>query len=42
MKILFKTGKLAKFGWNKATVLKPSTIAKGQTAKRRSKNMAGG
>jgi len=42
MKMLFNTGKLAKVGWNRATVLKPSAIDKGQTAKRRSKNMAGG
>jgi len=42
MKMLFKAGKLAKFGWNKATVLNPSTAEIGQTAKRRSTNMAGG
>lgn len=40
--MLFRVGKLAKLGWNNATVLKPSITESGQTAKRRSTNMAGG
>jgi hypothetical protein len=42
MKMLFNAGKLAKFGWNNATVLNPSTIDRGQTVNRRSRNIAGG
>jgi hypothetical protein len=42
MKMLFRVGKLEKFGWKRATVLRPSSTVVGQTANRRSTNMAGG